>query len=516
MRIKSLAVGMMACAALVACSNNDLVDESNGNQPLKNDAYVAVNIVVPNGSSARANESFEAGSDAENDIKSAMFLFFDQSGKGCADPILIAGDKLTPWTKANGSVDQISTPVLLLNPVEGTSPTSMVAILNPTEPYTINTTLAEVKAAANTTYGSTSSFLMSNSVYVNDGKVVTEIPLTLDNLATSTELAKANPVIVPVERVVAKVALTEGSKAVTSSGFSQTVDSKETKLKVVIKGWKATATNPSSYLIKHLNSTYNYTWQWNDADNTRSYWAESAAPEKYTYYSYDEAIANMSNDYEYCFENTSATPTQLLVVAQVQDEKGNPVELAEWMGVKYTKAGLKNYIANLLNKYYYLESGEAGKPGAVYKTLQPEHLDFTANNLAYKANIALAKDAPTTFYTVTGADNNGHVTGSVDATNDLKAEIAKMQPAKMWTGGDTYYYTNIEHVSGTDTTKPLAGIVRNHVYKLTIKSIAGLGTPVYDPNKKIIPEKPTDDNSYVAAQVEVLKWKVVSQTVDLK
>lgn len=60
------------------------------------------------------------------------------------------------------------------------------------------------------------------------------------------------------------------------------------------------------------------------------------------------------------------------------------------------------------------------------------------------------------------------------------------------------------------------GVVRNHVYELTINGISGFGTAVAKPETAIDePEKPTDDASYLAADVVVLKWKVVSQKVTL-
>lgn len=92
----------------------------------------------------------------------------------------------------------------------------------------------------------------------------------------------------------------------------------------------------------------------------------------------------------------------------------------------------------------------------------------------------------------------------------VNASFKNIATFKYWNEGRTYFYTDIEHNGN------ICGIVRNHLYKLTINSITGFGTPVPDPDKEIIPEKPTDDeNSYIAAKVEILSYKVVSQSVDL-
>ena len=60
------------------------------------------------------------------------------------------------------------------------------------------------------------------------------------------------------------------------------------------------------------------------------------------------------------------------------------------------------------------------------------------------------------------------------------------------------------------------GVVRNHVYKVNISDIVGMGTPVYDPdNDEITPIVPSDEKSYLAAQINVLAWKVVGSDVTL-
>jgi hypothetical protein len=43
-----------------------------------------------------------------------------------------------------------------------------------------------------------------------------------------------------------------------------------------------------------------------------------------------------------------------------------------------------------------------------------------------------------------------------------------------------------------------------------------LGTPVADPTEPIDPNVIEDETYYVAAQVQILKWKMVSQDVSLK
>ena len=55
----------------------------------------------------------------------------------------------------------------------------------------------------------------------------------------------------------------------------------------------------------------------------------------------------------------------------------------------------------------------------------------------------------------------------------------------------------------------------NHWYKVNVNSLKGFGTPVYNENKIIDPTIPEDQATYLAAKINVLQWRVVSQKVDL-
>ena len=101
--------------------------------------------------------------------------------------------------------------------------------------------------------------------------------------------------------------------------------------------------------------------------------------------------------------------------------------------------------------------------------------------------------------------NAPQVAGVADLVNSLDT-------AAQWTDGKAYFFVPIEHFGDSPQN---VGVVRNHYYNLAINSITGLGTPVYNPSETIIPEKMVDEDYYVAAQVQILKWKMVSQEVAL-
>ena len=58
--------------------------------------------------------------------------------------------------------------------------------------------------------------------------------------------------------------------------------------------------------------------------------------------------------------------------------------------------------------------------------------------------------------------------------------------------------------------------LRLNVYKVHITGITGFGTPVYDPTTDfIVPEKPSEINTYVAAQINILSWRLVEHNYEL-
>ena len=97
----------------------------------------------------------------------------------------------------------------------------------------------------------------------------------------------------------------------------------------------------------------------------------------------------------------------------------------------------------------------------------------------------------------------------------LTTENISTYPAEVRKDGKAYYYIPIRHLGAATTDPAYYGVVRNHWYKVKVNSLKGFGTPVYDDTKTIIPTIPDDSNTYLAAQINVLQWRVVEQSVDL-
>lgn len=476
-------------AVMAGCSNEEVLNNENEKSLKKSDNYIAVNIVAPSdfGSRGEAGD-FKAGSDEENAVKDAWFVFYNENG-GYVDAV--KGD--LEWSEGSGSVEKISTAMIVLSNPQ-TWPTQVVALLNSgmTQTQFSNLSLSQLKAL-NADYSE--GFVMSNSVYKNGDEIMTTTPLEDSQICSSVDAALANPVSIPVERVLAKVeaGLSESFKVVAPDVTPQ-LDQENVTFDISITGMSLVDTNPQSYLLKNIEGITG--WEgWNDAANWRTYWANSYTPEAYVSNSYNEiAEAGATTAYStYCHENTSGTPTKLLVTAQFKPEGAEgPVTVIKYNGTYFTVDGLKNY----LNEQYFADV----KYGETNSNEWRDYMNFVSaeTDNEWEVKLALAEDAPTP---------NGETNVS-----DIVASINN-KTMSQWTDGKCYYYVNVEHF-GTEGYD--VGIVRNHWYDITLNSIKGLGTPVFDPTAEIDPDRPEEENYYVAAEVKILKWKMVSQSVDLK
>ena len=93
--------------------------------------------------------------------------------------------------------------------------------------------------------------------------------------------------------------------------------------------------------------------------------------------------------------------------------------------------------------------------------------------------------------------------------------MAAIEPAKIWKSGMTYYFSDVKHLGSEGSTGEY-GIIRNHSYHIAVNGVKGWGTPVYDPDMEVEPIRPTDKETYISAEINVLAWRVVSNNVTLE
>lgn len=542
---------MIAALAFAGCSSED--DPVMGNENTDDGyGYVAVNIVEPKSIGSRANDSdqFADGTDDENKAETGLFFIYNQDGTTMySTPQVVNLTKGADAGSGTPYVEKIYKAVLVIDGVESkpATPLQIICVLNaPSDLASLpeTTPLSTLKGQIDN-YGAhtAGAFIMTNSVYKDGTNDVCGAPVTEANLKNSASAALAAPVDIYVERVVARIQA-KAASTFTNSGAKPSVNGTEKPLTIKVTGIEVANIAQKSYLLKNIDGI-NYTWDWNDPTNKRSYWETVPATTGDNALTFgNKSYANIATDpdfditkvtdfKEYVQPNTNPDQkTAILVTAQLMDG-GNPVDLAYIRGGYTTKEKAKDIVATYLQTLGYYKTG-AGDVD--YTSIKPADLEWVNNeDIAdkdkkiawlerYEVVAQIASTFTGTLYKKSG-DTYTATTADV-INNDLKG-TATSHPyvARVFTDGKCYYFVNIDQtpvavdngfVQETEEPKTkFEGTIRNHVYDLTLNSIQGVGTPVFDPDDVIIPETPGDETLwYLGARVNVLKWRLVKQTVD--
>lgn len=533
----------LACAALMmsACSSDNDIEGGSTN-PAGDAQYLAVNIVNVGTTPTRATlPGYADGTAAESKINKIRFYFFHADGSayglknatGGVDNYIEKTITTTDMGTADGTntVGAITNAILVIEGTTKQAPASVIAVVNPesitpalgTDPKSLNDLTNNVTGKQFYTIATKDNFAMTNSVYVEAGRTVCP-SLVAGHIGTDKTTAEANPVKIYVERVVAKVGadlstLTANAAGTTKYGMKVgTYSSKD--IYAVIDGWGVADENGTANVEKHITNS----WKdadlgistWTTADYHRSFWETSVA--------FDASNAKVNhnfNDYKaahdgivYTLPNTPTAATtdiynndltKFLVTATLryQDEHGawQNAEICKYQGVEYLGIdALKEAIATTFNVYYT-------EAGGVYTPIQAGDVDFTTTGTSLKDyQVSPVLKTGKTYY-----KKNPTGTGYTPLTT----ENISTYPAEVRKEGKAYYYIPISHLGAAITDLAYYGVVRNHWYKVKVNSLKGFGTPVYKDTKTIIPTIPDDSNTYLAAQINVLQWRVVEQSVDL-
>lgn len=509
MKTSRFLLGIFALAAVVGCSKSDDVAADGPLSSLEK-SYISISLKSNDDVTRLAGAEYEDGTADEQAVSSAAFFFFDAAGN--AFTVNANGNYINVTVADNGGVqapniESMTNPVLVVEKYKGQFPASVAAVVN----YTASSSLSlnELKNTL-TTVGHTAgkNFIMSNSAYMDGaGATVDATPLTIDNFQTTSSDALAHPVTVYVERAVAKVNLKAGSAAFNTG--SQ-VGGKDVFVKIV--GWDLVGTQAESYFVKSIDNTWtdaNLGFVWNDAPYFRSYWAAKSATAAVSNAFEYATLVNTDTTVEYVAEQVGAANTdrtKYIVAGVLQDENGNPIELAQWYGVEYVgkEALLAAVAPTLASKLMHFD-------GTTYTSIDDSQIQCVAGLLgaeSYEVKFQLAEGVPTdNWYSFDGVNYT--------AVADVNGELAKIEPAKIYNDGMTYYYGDVKHL-GAEGKLGEFGIIRNHSYKINVTGVKGFGTPVYDPVYRVEkPETPTDKESYISAQINVLSWRTVSSDVIL-
>lgn len=464
--------------------------------------------------------------------------------------------------------------VLVLNGQTKAVPASIIAVINPDvlDNSTLHNggtmTLSELRTSATgSKFDNTNGFVMSNSVYESAGQDVCSTPVANSVYATPDE-AKQKPVDIYVERVNAKVNAkidaTYKREGETESAWTKKDDKYQIKVGTidvttyaentnalptintypvyaVVQGWQLADANGKAEVCKQINTSW-YAGElgispWTTSDYHRCFWSKSvpftSGAQGGTNHpvnkKFEDITLSLSGDFSttpvYTLPNTPTkviehpktslnSLTKLIVAAKLVYKDANndykPAQICQYRGLTLLgEDAVKKHIAGGFTQYFKKTTTATGD---VYKSIEASDIAFktvsgSSEVKDYEVVATLANNVGQLYV----KDGETYKTVTNEVVNAaLEKETAQVRSKD----GATYYYTPIQHL-GTTGKLGEYGIVRNHSYQVTIQNIKGFGTPVYDPKKEIVPMIPSDDNTYLAASIKVLSWRVVSSKVDL-
>ena len=564
-----------ACVALMmsACAS-DKEEIGSGTKPGSDPQYLAVNIVNVGATPTTRAAEYENGTAEESAIKKVRFYFFNGDGS----PYLIknpgitgvdgGGDKNwleaspaddTPTSGTPSQIEKITQTVLVINGVQSAAPAAIVAVVNP---GTVDAAkirsgetmrLSELRYSTvgskfyekNATSGAVSDFVMSNSVYVNAGEDVCA-SLVAGHVTTSEETARKKPVDLYVERVVAKVTADVDKTAfelgngtnwdATKYGTKNPVGkSGDYDVYAVIEGWGLANENGKAEVEKQVKKTWTDGTlgfsPWTTSDYHRCFWESSVAFDAGTggnppvNPTFNQLNAKMqavlytlpntpeSKDKIANLKDNDLTKFAVAATLRYKDASNNwhYAEICRYNGVSILGIdNLKKQVALTYSQYY------TSTDATNYTQLSKDDIDFKdpdGTMQQYRVTPTLANDPAGTkkYYTKTTTATTPTFT---EVPKDKVLAAIEADKAEIRRDGRAYYYVPIKHLGGTGELAEY-GIVRNHFYKITLSGITGFGTPVYDPDKVVDPIVPTYENTYLAARVQVLQWRVVNQNASL-
>lgn len=417
---------------------------------------------------------------------------------------------------------------------------------------------------------SSGTFVMTNSAYVDDGAIIDATIIDPSNYGATEEDAKQTSITIYVERVLARVdfkmalnatdnpVITVGDNTYYKVGsykvFNGSDNATDENIYVELLGWNITGTTSASRLVKMISAGWDTgdlfggdtNGPWTTFDYHRSFWAVNPMSSQFEYLFGDFQGTASSTNFPanaqkiptgdnaaivYLQENANTYnvtegaiapkapeyPTKVIIAARLVDSQGNPFPMAEWNYYKYTLPQMKTKMAQALGALYKRTSNQGG--GYTYTPIAPADFTFaTAVDLnmndpdeaSYYVYPVLTDTAETYTWTMGNAANASVM--DTDAVNTYLRDT--VNHVMVWNEGLTYYFFDIRHL-GEEESPAYFGIVRNHIYRTTLTSIAGLGTPVYDPTETIYPEKTEDGDNIVTADIQILQWRVVAQDYNI-
>ena len=402
-------------------------------------------------------------------------------------------------------------------------------------------------------------FVMSNSIYAENGARVCASSVS-GHVEENRDDATNNPVDIYVERVVAKATTTvntdNGWEKITSGADDGKYKIKVGKINIdaehekdvyaVVQGWGLADENRTAELEKQIDVSSNSNWTsailgidpWTSPDYHRCFWSSSVP---FTVSSGNNPIVNHKfSDFttqfgttplytcpntptfeEYNTQKINEKPydntlTKVLVAAKLvyydSDNNSRPADICKYRGMQIL--GEKNVLTQVAKDHSDYWKVDPENPSK-HILLASTDLEYTKTNLDGSDPLKSYEVRPVLKAGVkVYKKKSGDSFETTDSNDELNKKLAE-SPVQVRKDGMTYYYTPIRHLAETTNKWGYYGVVRNHSYRITINTISGFGTPVYNPAEIIVPVIPKDTETFLAARINVLSWRVVPSSVDL-
>lgn len=496
---------------LAGCSSEEAGENNIPGDDLNGKAYLSLSL-KSHTAITRATTATKPGSEGESHAETVTVLLFDKDDV-CLDVVDFndaevgnSGGEGNPTAAASEAklVPEKSEKVfVVINPYSAGWDLSKDAVKG--KPW--NTINAAIDATIANVTGN-KNFMMASAGTTAAG-ALTDVKLnvvkaTPENEATAKADAKANPAIINVDRLSAKVEV-----AVKSPDFTKPEGSSFT-----FGGWELSVTNKSvklySDLITYANATEGavYRRDKNYLLGEQPTGGESAMDAAFDYLKNIDSqdgvipdVAQTDGASRYCLENTMDAEAQKLgfttkVVVKAQ----------------YTPKGIdanKSYFSWKGN-YYTLEG------------LQKAYKEATGGGLKTDLPIFLKKAGIVEEGVLDIDKAIEELTTS--NFNEKTGIIGRFCAVRYYHSSVCYYDVLIRHDQAITTKMALGryGVVRNNWYHLELQSVSGPGTPWIpdpsdpDPTNPTPPDTDDDEaDAYLSVQITINPWTYWTQGVDL-
>lgn len=598
---KQFGLPLMLASALAfsACSSDDVADKGNGSlTDFTNGGYVKMAINMPTVKSSEGafkgvNDGYQDGTPEEYAVNNTTVIMFQGNNENdaifhSAYSINNITDTWNPELAPNGQISSILQLTKKVNePAIGSNLYALVVVNHNgllevgtdhtlkvnTVGFTGNFTdfknkLATAADVSGTNFsGAGKGLFMANAplskgtggTAKSDGPVTTLVNLTSDVYPTATA-AEAKPAAhIYIERGVAKVTFVNPKKDEKFKTDAFSNGQGVVPVTYTMDGWSLDITNKSSYLVRHVDPTWN-AYQTDITPTTgaianpfrfvgnkevhdglyRTYWAEDPnySPTPSATFNKVTDVTKINKDFgtdkpQYCLENTfdvanqnqdATTRAIVRVKVKINGVAGDFYTVNGGKTTLYSQENLDNLVKNaIITNSDVVAANGSTAPNAASITL------------TYSATPNKDGEVKVEGIKLMLADGT-LLSSKTNYNNILTAVNAAVKNITKYVDGYVYYPVRIKHfgdeltpwaqaydsnITGT-TIYPATnkekrylgryGVVRNNWYELEVNSIKGIGYAVIPPANKV-PDDVLDQ--YISVKINVLSWAKRVQKEDL-